>query len=43
MTVKPGVIGICSLVTLISHSVKVDLVENTGNTFFATIENIISK
>lgn len=41
MTTKLGVISICTLVILISRSIKIDFVGNTRNTFFATIKNII--
>lgn len=43
MTTKLDVIDICSLVTLILHSVKVDFLRNTGNTFSISTEHIISE
>ena len=43
MTTKPGVIGICSLVILISRIVKVDFARNTRNTFFGSIKKAIFK
>ncbi len=40
---KSRLIGICNLVTLIPHIVKVDFAGNTENTFSGSIGNAIPK
>lgn len=42
MTIKPGIMTICSLIKLISYNIKVNFIKNIRDIFFTTIENIIS-
>lgn len=43
MTAKLGIIDICSLVTLIPYSIKINFVGDIKNMFFVASENIISE